>query len=137
MKPLQGVVTQEGTSRRRFVEIALTTVGVLTTTPLLKATGASCTPSILDKPFNGSTCPFPIPWLDKNGSHNQAPSQGSEPSNIFHFKGQIARCNDWVGMGTDNKGNRIAFGSPSTDFSLMKGTYFAGRSEHQGIFSHI
>ena len=125
-------------SRRSFFKLAATAAGALAAAPLLSAaTGQSCAPETFDKAFNGSPCPFPIPWLDKNGSQNQAPKPGSEPSSIFHFKGQVARCNDWLGMGTDNRGNRIAFGSPSTDFSLMKGTYFAGRSEHQGIFSHI
>lgn len=88
-------------------------------------------------PFNGSTDPFPIPWLDKNGSHNQSPGPGMEPSNIYHFKGQIARCNNFNGMGTDNKGNRIAFGAPSTDFSLINGEYFAARAPQSGTFCHI
>lgn len=125
-------------SRRDFFKLSASAALAAGATPLLAAAAdEACTPNVFDRPFNGSSCPFPIPWLDKNGSHNQAPKAGSEPSNIFHFKGQVARCNDWVGMGTDNRGNRLAFGSPSTDFSFMKGTYFAGRSEHQGIFSHI
>jgi len=86
---------------------------------------------------NGGTDPFPIPWLDKNGSHNQSPMPGAEPSSIYHFKGRIARCNGFSGMGTDNKGRRIAFGSPSTDFSFMQGEYFAGRTPHSAEFSHI
>src|SRR5688572_170848 len=72
---------------------------------------------------DGGNDPFPIPWLDKNGSHNQSPGPEQEPSNIFHFKGRVARCNDFTGMGTDNQGNRIGFGSPSTDFSFMGGEY--------------
>jgi hypothetical protein len=88
-------------------------------------------------PSNGSTDPYPIPWLDKNGSHNQSPGPGMEPSNIYHFKGQVARCNNFTGMGTDNKGNRIAFGAPSTDFSLMSGEYFAARVPQSGTFCHI
>jgi hypothetical protein len=40
-------------------------------------------------------------------------------------------------MGTDNKGNRLAFGSPRTDFSFMAGEYFAARGPRQGILSHI
>jgi hypothetical protein len=90
-----------------------------------------------DLPSNGSTDPFPIPWLDKNGSHNQSPGQGMEPSNIFHFKGKIGRCNNFSGMGTDNKGNRISFGAPSTDFSLISGEYFAARAPQSGTFCHI
>ncbi len=86
---------------------------------------------------NGSKDPYPIPWLDKNGSHNQSPGPGMEPSNIYHFKGRIARANDFKGMGTDNKGNRIAFGAPSTDFSFMEGEYFAARAPQTGAFTHI
>jgi hypothetical protein len=36
---------------------------------------------------NGSSDPFPIPWLDKNGSHNQPAGPNLEPSHIYHFKG--------------------------------------------------
>lgn len=86
---------------------------------------------------DGGTEPYPIPWLDKNGSHNQSPGPGMEPSSIYHFKGNVARCNNFTGMGTDNKGNRLAFGTPSTDFSFMAGEYYAARSPQQGIFSHI
>ena len=88
-------------------------------------------------PLNGGTDPFPIPWLDRNGSHNQSPGPGMEPSNIFHFRGRVARANDFVGMGTDHQGRRIAFGAKSTDFSFMDGEYFAGREVRRGSFSHI
>jgi hypothetical protein len=86
---------------------------------------------------NGGADPFPIPWLDRNGSHNQAPGPNMEPSNIFHFRGKVARSNDFTGMGTDNTGRRIAFGSKSTDFSIMSGEYFAGREARRGAFGHI
>jgi hypothetical protein len=88
-------------------------------------------------PSNGSRDPYPIPWLDRNGSHNQSPGPGMEPSSIYHFKGQIARANNFTGMGTDNKGNRIAFGAPSTDFSFMRGEYFAARAPQVNTFTHI
>jgi hypothetical protein len=87
--------------------------------------------------LDGEEGPFPVPWLDKNGSHNQSPGPNSEPSSIYHFKGQVARCNGFKGMGTDNSGNRIAFGAPSTDFSLLSGEYWAGRMARSGLFSHI
>jgi hypothetical protein len=87
--------------------------------------------------LNGSTDPYPIPWLDKNGSHNQSPGPGMEPSSIYHFKGRVARCNNFTGMGTDNRGNRIAFGAPSTDFSFMQGEYFAARAAQSGTLTHI
>ena len=87
--------------------------------------------------YNGGTDPYPIPWLDKNGSHNQPASPQLEPSHIYHFKGQVGRCADFVGMGTDNKGNRIAFGTPTTDYGFMEGEYFAGRTALAGAFTHI
>jgi hypothetical protein len=87
--------------------------------------------------YDGSTYPYPIPWLDKNGSHNQPAGPNNEPSHIYHFKGKIARCADFIGMGTDNKGNRLAFGSPTTDNDIMQGEYYTGRTEHKGTFAHL
>jgi len=87
--------------------------------------------------YNGSTDPYPIPWLDKNGNHNQPAGPQLEPSHIYHFKGRVARCADFVGMGTDNRGNRIAFGTPTTDYGFMQGEYFAGRTPQTGAFTHI
>jgi hypothetical protein len=86
---------------------------------------------------NGGTDPYPIPWLDKNGSHNQPAGANLEPSHIFHFKGRVARCSTFTGMGTDNNGNQIAFGSPTTDYGVMQGEYWAGRATQRGIFAHI
>jgi hypothetical protein len=85
---------------------------------------------------NGGKAPFPIPWLDKNGSFNQSPGPGQDPSNIFHFKGRVARSNGFTGMGTDNQGRRIPFGTHTTDFSFMDGVYWAARAEQQGTFAH-
>jgi len=87
--------------------------------------------------YNGGTDPYPIPWLDKNGNHNQPAGPQLEPSHIYHFKGQVARCAGFVGMGTDNKGERIAFGTPTTDYGYMQGEYFAGRTPHMGTLTHI
>jgi hypothetical protein len=87
--------------------------------------------------YNGSTDPYPIPWLDKNGSHNQPAGPQLEPSHIYHFKGRVGRCAGFVGMGTDNRGNRIAFGTPTTDYGFMQGEYFAGRTPQTGAFTHI
>jgi len=86
---------------------------------------------------NGGADPYPIPWLDKNGSHNQPAGTNLEPSHIFHFKGRVARCSTFTGMGTDNNGNRIAFGSPTTDYGVMQGEYWAARATQQGVFAHI
>lgn len=126
-------------SRRGFLALGSGATGAAVFSSFIppQLAAENCSPPIPKGPFNGSNCPFPIPWLDKNGSHNQSPAPNMEPSNIFHFKGQMARCNNWSGTGTDNKGNRIPWGSPTTDFSYMKGTYFAGRQEHTATFAHI
>ena len=86
---------------------------------------------------NGGTDPYPIPWLDKNGSHNQPAGPNLEPSHIYHFKGRVARCSTFTGMGTDSRGNRIAFGSPTTDYGVMQGEYWAARAAQLGAFTHI
>lgn len=86
---------------------------------------------------NGSVEPYPIPWLDRNGSHNQPAAPNLEPSHIYHFKGRVARSSTFTGMGTDNAGNRIAFGSPTTDYGVMSGEYWAARSAQRGAFTHI
>jgi hypothetical protein len=94
-------------------------------------------PDEQSKTANGGTDPYPIPWLDKNGSHNQPAGTNLEPSHIYHFKGRVARCSTFTGMGTDNHGNRIAFGSPTTDYGVMQGEYWAARAAQQGAFTHI
>ena len=98
----------------------------------------SCAPTVsqVRSPSNGGSCPYPITWLDKNGNHNQSPMANVELSNIFHFKGKLARGNGFHGMGTDNKGNRLAWGTPTTDYSYMAGEYWAARQGHQAIFAH-
>ena len=103
-----------------------------------QSTPQSCSPPIPQNhaAANGGSCPYPIPWLDKNGNHNQSPMPNVELSNIYHFKGKLARCNGFHGMGTDNKGNRLAWGTPTTDYSYMAGEYWAGRQSHQAVFSH-
>jgi hypothetical protein len=89
------------------------------------------------KTANGSTAPFPIPWLDKNGSHNQPAGPDLEPSHIFHFKGRLARSSTFTGMGTANNGERLAFGTKTTDYGVVQGEYWAGRAPQRGIFTHI
>lgn len=86
---------------------------------------------------NGGSEPYPIPWLDKNGSHNQPAGPNLEPSHIYHFKGRVARCSTFSGMGTDNRGNRVAFGSPTTDYGVMDGEYWAARTAQRGTYTHI
>lgn len=101
---------------------------------------SSATHALDDQPpmtANGGTDPYPIPWLDKNGSHNQPAGPNLEPSHIYHFKGRVARCSTFTGAGADNQGNKIAFGSPTTDYGVMQGEYWAARSAQQGTFTHI
>ncbi|HEY6272524.1 MAG TPA: hypothetical protein VIX19_11095 [Terriglobales bacterium] len=97
-----------------------------------------CAPPIPQnhEPSNGGPCPYPIPWLDKNGSHNQPAMPNVELSSIYHFKGKLGRCNGFHGMGTDNKGNRLAWGTATTDYSYMAGEYWAARQGHQAVFAH-
>jgi hypothetical protein len=87
--------------------------------------------------YDGSKDPFPIPWLDANGSHNQMPGVKQEPSHIYHFKGLVARCNGFAGKGTDRAGNPVSFGTKTTDFGIMVGEYYAGRTVHKGAFVHL
>src|ERR1700733_4259856 len=77
---------------------------------------------------NDGTDPCPIPWLDKNGSHNQPTNRSLEPSHIDRFKGRVARCNTFTGRGTGNHVNRLAFGSPTADFGAMGGENWAART---------
>ena len=127
-----------GISRRQFLggSVLLATLG--SSSLWIPASSASAPePQPSRATLDGSIDPFPLPWLDKNGSHNQSPGSQMDPSNIYHFKGRVARANNFTGMGTDNKGNRISFGTPSTDFSFLDGEYFAGRVPRLGTFTHI
>jgi hypothetical protein len=129
------------TNRRRLLKLgAASVVAASLPAHLLDADSAtdSCAPPIPQNhaPANGGACPYPIPWLDKNGSHNQPAVPNVELSNIYHFKGKLGRCNGFHGLGTDNKGNRLAWGTPTTDYSYMAGEYWAARQPQKGIFSH-
>jgi hypothetical protein len=134
--------TKEGTmaknmTRRRFLAAGATLAAASMVAKPGQAIAAAGQSQQNPFVYDGSTYPFPIPWLDKNGSHNQPAGFDKEPSHIYHFKGKIARCADFVGMGTDNKGNRLAFGNPTTDNGVMSGEYFTGRTAHQGTFAHL
>ena len=127
--------------RRRVLKLGATSLAMpFLLGRLSRAQGStqSCVPPIpVDRsPSNGGSCPYPIPWLDKNGNHNQAAGPNVELSNIYHFKGKLARCSGFHGMGTDNEGNRLAWGTPTTDYSYMAGEYWAARQARQGIFTH-
>ena len=127
--------------RRRLLKLGVTSA-VTASLPgsLLLAHSAqqNCPPPIPHnhEPSNGGPCPYPIPWLDKNGNHNQPAMPNVELSSIYHFKGRLARCSGFHGWGTDNQGNRLAWGTPTTDYSYMAGEYWAARQAHQAVFAH-
>ena len=128
-------------NRRSLLNLGIASAGLASLRgSLIRAESAteSCSPPIPQShaPSNGGACPYPIPWLDKNGNHNQSPGPNVELSNIYHFKGKLARCNGFHGMGTDNKGNRRPWGTPTTDYSYMAGEYWAGRQPHPAVFTH-
>jgi hypothetical protein len=127
-------------NRRRWLKLGVTSAVAACVPRALDAQSApqSCAPPIPQnhEPSNGGPCPYPIPWLDKNGNHNQPAMPNVELSSIYHFKGKLARCNGFHGMGTDNKGNRLAWGTPTTDYSYMAGEYWAARRAHQAVFAH-
>jgi hypothetical protein len=130
-----------GLSRRSWLGLGIATaVGTsLGAVPVhSQSLPESCAPLIPQnhEPSNGGSCPYPIPWLDKNGNHNQPAGPNVELSNIYHFKGKLARCSGFHGMGADNQRNRHAWGTPTTDYSYMAGEYWAGRQAHQGVFTH-
>ncbi len=126
--------------RRRLLQLGAASVAAasLPIRILAQSDSPSCAPPIPQNhaAANGGACPYPIPWLDKNGNHNQSPMPNVELSNIYHFKGKLARCNGFHGTGTDNQGNRLAWGTPTTDYSYMAGEYWAARQPHQAIFTH-
>jgi hypothetical protein len=132
-------LTRHRFSRRGFLNATLGMASAAAGTLFLNGhtKGADKQPSQKLHTYNGGTEPYPIPWLDKNGSHNQPAGPALEPSHIYHFNGRVARCANFAGMGTDNKGNRIAFGTPTTDFGFVQGEYFAGRQAQTGEFTHI
>jgi hypothetical protein len=126
-------------TRRGLLGSTLGVAGALAASLLLSSgsTAESNSAQSVQHTYNGDTDPYPVPWLDKFGDHNQAAGPNAEPSHIYHFKGKVVRCNAFVGMGTDNKGNRIAFGAPSTDYGIMQGEYWAAREAQTGQFVHI
>ena len=125
-------------TRRSFLGTTLSIAAAGAASFLIPHNGAAATkPQPELRTYNGGTDPYPIPWLDKNGSHNQPAGPNLEPSHIYHLKGRIARCADFVGMGTDNKDNRIPFGTPTTDYGFMQGEYWAARAAQIGTFTHI
>jgi len=141
IEKIDGPSSRSTLDRRRLLKLGAASL-VVAPVPgrLLRAQSLpqSCAPIIpIDhSPSNGGACPYPIPWLDRNGSHNQPAGPNVELSSIYHFKGKLGRCSGFHGMGTDNQGNRLAWGTPTTDYSYMAGEYWAARQAHQAIFAH-
>ena len=50
------------------------------------------------------------------------------PSHIDHFKGRVARSTGFKEVGTDNTGERLLFGTNTTDYGIMDGEYWAARA---------
>jgi hypothetical protein len=121
-------------TRRRLLRSTLAAGAIGLVYPRLTWSEPAQTQAILP---NGGDEPFPIPWLDKNGNHNQPAGPDLEPSHVFHFKGKVGRCAGFTGSGTDNQGNRILFGTKTTDYGFMDGEYFAARVAHRAALTHI
>jgi hypothetical protein len=105
-------------SRRRF--LGTSAAGGAFLAPSWNASAQSITskPTAARIDPDGPSGPFPIPWLDKNGSHNQPAGPDLEPSHIYHFKGRVARCSGFNGAGSDGKGKRLLFGTKTTDYGI-------------------
>ncbi len=127
-----------GWDRRTFIR----TFGVGAAAAAIVPAGARAAPTrsgaVIAAPVGGSEDPYPIPWLDKNGSHNEPAGPGQEPSSIFHFKGRVARAANFTGSGIDGHGERLAFGSPTTDNSFMQGECWTSkRRVRTGTWAHL
>ncbi len=123
----------------RMIGLGTVAVGASSVITACASGGVAARPSgaAIPAPVGGSDEPYPIPWLDKNGSHNQAGPR-LEPSHIFHFKGRIARCADFVGSGVDGSGERLAFGLPTTDNSFMDGECWTSQRQVRiGAWAHL
>ena len=80
-------------TRRRFLTTLSIASGASASFLLSRKSAAGDKPqSSKVTTYNGGTDPYPIPWLDKNGSHNQPAGLQLEPSHIYHFKGRVARA---------------------------------------------
>jgi hypothetical protein len=121
-------------SRRRFLGTSAAGGALLAPSWHASAQGVGSTAHVDP---DGPSVPFPIPWLDMNGSHNQPAGPDSEPSHIYHFKGRVARCSGFNGAGADGKGERLLFGTKTTDYGVMDGAYWAARAPQPGTFTHI
>jgi hypothetical protein len=124
-------------SRRGFLAASAAGSSLLLPGRNVSAQSASRTSPVSHVEPDGPPGPYPIPWLDMNGNHNQPAGPDLEPSHIFHFKGKVARCSGFNGAGTDGKGERTLFGTKTTDYGVMDGEYWAARAPQSGTFTHI
>ena len=113
-------------NRRRWLKLgAASALAASLPATLLRAQSASpnCAPTIPlnHEPSNGRPCPYPIPWLDKNGNHNQPAMPNVELSSIYHFKGKLGRCSGFHGMGTDSERKPSLLGNPHDRLQLHVG----------------
>ncbi len=93
---------------------------------------------VLPAPVGGDDLPYPIPWLDKNGSHNEPAGPGNEPSSIYHFRGRVARAASFTGSGVDGRGERLLFGTQTTDNAYMQGECWTSRRRVlHGTWAHL
>ena len=124
-------------SRRRF--LAASAAGGAWLVHACNASGhvAAGTQPVSHIDPDGPSGPYPIPWLDMNGSHNQPAGPHLEPSHIYHFRGRVARCSGFSGTGTDGNNERLLFGTKTTDYGIMDGEYWAARAPQTGAFTHI
>jgi len=90
-------------NRRYWLKFGITSATASLTGTHLHAQSQqqACAPPIPlnNEPSNGGPCPYPIPWLDKNGNHNQPAMPNVELPSIYHFKGKLARWSGFHGMG--------------------------------------
>ena len=119
-------------SRRRFLGTSAAAGALLMPSWRAAGQGVAGSSIAVHAEPDGPSEPFPIPWLDRNGSHNQPAGPDLEPSHIYHFKGRVARCAGFNGAGTDDTGQRILFGTKTTDYGIMQGEYWAARSAQSG-----
>ncbi len=130
----------EGWNRRSFLRLLGlgTAAGAAVTTRAATKTTGHPPSGTIPAPVGGDDRPYPIPWLDKNGSHNEPGEPGNEPSSIYHFKGRVARAADFSGSGADGKGNRLPFGTPTTDNAYMQGECWTShRRILRGTWAHL
>jgi hypothetical protein len=127
--------------RRRWLKLGATSfVAASLPRTLLGAqpTPQACSPPIPlnHEPSNGGPCPYR--FLGSTRTAITTRYLHAECRTLAHLslQGKLARCNGFHGMGTDNRGNRLAWGAPTTDYSYMAGEYWAARQPHQAVFAH-